>query len=165
MGLFWRGKVSTQPLTSSSTRSPPLRQPCPLQGRGRVRFIRSKKNQGLGHKDYRNRGAIAAGRSPGSQRFSIIGRCTFSLSIFGWRFLLLFRRRSFLNTGVKKILVPFGICRNLNNRLNIENGAVFEMWKNKECRFFGICAIWQGRGRLPEAAIRRNVRSEGGLVY
>ena len=43
----------------------PLRQPCPRWGRGRLRFrCISKKVQVIRH--YRNRGAAAAGRSPGS---------------------------------------------------------------------------------------------------
>jgi hypothetical protein len=55
-----------------------------------MRFLCITQNQGLGNTELSQPGRHSGGAKPlERQRFSIIGRCTFSLSIFGMHFLAL----------------------------------------------------------------------------
>jgi len=84
-----------------------LRKPCPHRGGGACDSSVLPKIRVQVIQHYRNRGAIAAGRSPWSVSvFLIIGRCTFSLSIFRVQFFLFFPRKSVLNKGIKITRYP-----------------------------------------------------------
>jgi hypothetical protein len=62
-----------------------------------MRFLCITQNQGFGNTELLQPGRHSGGAKPlERQRFSIIGRCTFSLSIFGRQFFLFFRRKSVL---------------------------------------------------------------------
>jgi len=106
---FLMGKVSNQPPTSRSDRSPPLRQPCPpLGAHGACDSSGLPKIRAEVIQHYRNRGAIAAGQSPWSVSvFLIIGRCTFLLFHVSYAIFLIFPSKSLLNTGVKITRLPF----------------------------------------------------------
>ena len=96
---------------SSSGSRPPWTSPAPIRGGGACDSSVLPKIRVQVLQNYRNRGAIAAERSPESQRFSIVSRCTCSLSLFGRLVFLIFPCKSVLNIGVIITLYPINIIR------------------------------------------------------